>query len=530
MAATLADAEGEGHDGRDSFRISDLICDGEEDISFVLCCCPLPTVTTAATLADAEGEGRDGRDRTNDLTDDLLRQVVSHLPIRDAVRTTTLSTRWRHIWHSAPLVLFDQHISAATEAQHVAAISSILASHTGPRIRTAHLTGFNFHDRKPELAQWVRILAEKDVEDLVLITRPCFGFGNALITSTFGYPALDLPADILLRCKKLRRLYLGYWAFPNITNLPGGVGVFPDLEELAILDTYTKDNDLDHMLASCPALKKLALVLNNPMPQHVRLRGKELECAIVCSSVADVALEAKCLKRLIMWDMWAHDLAIRIAGDVPALKVLGYLDAGCHQLQFGGVQVQAGTNASPMRRVPSVKILAIMVDFSEFRQVQKLPSFLGCFPNIEILHVESSARYELRKNYAKFFEELGPIECLLFHITKVFLYDFRGHQSDMEFLKYLVSRASQMQKLTLVLPFEDLKHSVDENKIKVLLGELLLEPEWATETCKVLLLRPVAELVCFFHRAFDLSIEDPFLKDDGEELFSSMKRREQDVN
>lgn len=50
--------------------------------------------------------------------------------------------------------------------------------------------------------------------------------------------------------------------------------------------------------------------------------------------------------------------------------------------------MQAGTNASPMRRVPSVKILAIRVDFSEFRQVQKLPSFLGCFPNIEILHVE----------------------------------------------------------------------------------------------------------------------------------------------
>jgi hypothetical protein len=38
--------------------------------------------------------------------------------------------------------------------------------------------------------------------------------------------------------------------------------------------------------------------------------------------------------------------------------------------------------------VPSVKILALRVDFSVSTEVQMLASVLKCFPNIEILHVE----------------------------------------------------------------------------------------------------------------------------------------------
>jgi len=38
--------------------------------------------------------------------------------------------------------------------------------------------------------------------------------------------------------------------------------------------------------------------------------------------------------------------------------------------------------------IPSVKILALRVDFRVFTEVRMLSSFLRCFPNVDTLHVE----------------------------------------------------------------------------------------------------------------------------------------------
>lgn len=38
--------------------------------------------------------------------------------------------------------------------------------------------------------------------------------------------------------------------------------------------------------------------------------------------------------------------------------------------------------------IPSVKILALRVDFHAFTEVRMMSSLLRCFPNVETLHVE----------------------------------------------------------------------------------------------------------------------------------------------
>ncbi|XBJ18196.1 hypothetical protein VPH35_009417 [Triticum aestivum] len=45
-----------------------------------------------------------GRDLTGSLPDDVLQHVLSFLPSRDAVQTSVLAPRWRHLWKSTPAV------------------------------------------------------------------------------------------------------------------------------------------------------------------------------------------------------------------------------------------------------------------------------------------------------------------------------------------------------------------------------------------------------------------------------------------
>ncbi|CAO2183469.1 unnamed protein product [Urochloa humidicola] len=374
-----------------------------------LACLPFSAVTKDGTLSAAEGEADDGVDRISALPDDLRGRIVSCLPVKDAVRTTALSTRWRRVWHSTPLVLYDSHIDP-DDPGRVAAVDRVLAGHSGP-FATVHLALFFFDELERELRRWSRLLADRGVRDLALVSL--LGPGDPVL----------LPVDIL-RCAELERLYLGCWRFPDTADLPDGAGVFPHLRELAMVYTSFEDRDLDRMLASSPVLETLALFVSFGITKRVRLRGQKLKCVLVWETAALelTVVDAPRLERL-MWKTFALPegvgslMEVKIAGGASALKVLGYLELGAHKLQIGNRVIKADTNVSPRSMVPSIKILALKVNLGVFEEIQMLVNFLRCFPNVEVLHVESARAGEpTGNNYMDFFKELSPIECVQSHI------------------------------------------------------------------------------------------------------------------
>ncbi|GJN18484.1 hypothetical protein PR202_gb05650 [Eleusine coracana subsp. coracana] len=454
--------------------------------TFVLRCLPGPAITTTGILSVAAGEDHVGADRISALPDELLRNI------------------------STPLTIYDAHLFPAREPVCVDAIDRVLAGHPGP-LRTAHLVYcfFGAHDCDDMLDRWARLLAAGGVEDLVLISQP---------------PPLDMPLPVeILRCSELRRLYLGFWTFPDAAALPDGAGVFPHLQEFVILNTLIDDSVLDHLLASSPALETLALVFCYGLPDRFRPRGQNLQCVLFWLSVAiELAVaDAPLLKRLVMWqtrppsgfdesDGESH-MWVRIAS-TPELKVLGYLDPGVHKLQIGNTVIEADTKASPSSMIPSVKILALKVNLSVFAEVQMLASFLRCFPNIETLHLESSMDDLTTDNhYAEFSEKLSPIECVQSNIKKVVVHGFRGdHLCEAAFLKFITQRVDKLEKLTLVLADKVLGQAGED-----LLVALAIPP-WASKACTVLLVGCKVERGLNFHQAADLSIEDPFVSEHGQ--------------
>nr|TKW15184.1 hypothetical protein SEVIR_5G220000v2 [Setaria viridis] len=97
----------------------------------VLSYLPPPAVSSSSILSSpfpaASPDGEE-EDRVGLLPDAILRNIVSRLPIKDAARTAVLSSRWRHIWTSAPIVLDD----GAGGLAPAAAAAAALASHPAP--------------------------------------------------------------------------------------------------------------------------------------------------------------------------------------------------------------------------------------------------------------------------------------------------------------------------------------------------------------------------------------------------------------
>uniref|UniRef100_A0ACD5Z5S4 Uncharacterized protein n=1 Tax=Avena sativa TaxID=4498 RepID=A0ACD5Z5S4_AVESA len=300
-------------------------------------------VSTVASLSCAAAE--DGVDRVSLLPDDLLRRVVSRLPVKDGARTAVLSSRWRHLWRSAPLVLVDTHLLPAKRAGArparagaasravTAAVSAVLEAHPGNFSFVSITCSFMERADRAVLARWVQLLATKGVSDLVLVNRP------------WPLPhGVCLPVA-LFSCASLRRLYLGAWVFPDTATFPRGAA-FPSLRELVLGCVIITDKDLDFVLAASPVLEILAVV-GNQTQLHARLASQSLRCAQFCvSTVEEVAVvDAPRLERLFIWCSSSHDqpskkTSTRVKiGRAPQLRLLGYLRPGVHSLQIGNTAI-----------------------------------------------------------------------------------------------------------------------------------------------------------------------------------------------
>lgn len=166
--------------------------------------------------------------------------------------------------------------------------------------------------------------------------------------------------------------------------------------------------------------------------------------------------------------------------------------------------------ASPRTVVPSVKILGLKVNFGVLKEVKMLANFLRCFPNVDMLHIESLVVDEpTGRHNAKFWRKLHPIKCLKSHITKMIIHEFRGDRSEMEFVKFVAKSAKELLELGLLVATTTEKFaSADElmTKVKALSCE-----EWACDQCKVVMgTGPKVEDLFSFRKASDLSVSNPF--------------------
>ncbi|KAJ4798009.1 F-box/RNI-like superfamily protein [Rhynchospora pubera] len=434
-------------------------------------------------------------DLISSLPDCVLSTIISHLPTKDAARTTILSSRWRHLWAFAPLNLDSKNISSGVSqpacSQSTCAfkdvVSRILERHCGP-VRRFCLAHVCFGGSEPCLREWLDDLSKKGVQEISL---------------KFDPPCHQLPTG-LLTCKSLLSLKLQCSWFPSTSKFNP---CFTSLTELTLSNTIISGRDLKSVLSCCQALQSLSLT---DMPFNNPTGVREME---ICSGslkslvVSDSPLRIICIENApnLEWFLLGTSMVpgtwVKVV-HAPKMEMLGYLDMGYTKFEAGDTLLE-GSDLSISTLIYSVKTLAISINFDTVSQASTAIRFLRCFPFLETLHIRFflfGPKETPDFHYWKFQDQ---VDCLDYHLKKVTFRAYAGSSIELDFAKFLFSRAKVLEVLE-ILPRWDEWTTKMENDL------LCLRNEVASNAHVVLATKKHLFGGSFSADATNLSLQDPF--------------------
>ncbi|KAL7166269.1 hypothetical protein ACSBR2_037025 [Camellia fascicularis] len=194
-----------------------------------------------------------GEDRISTLPDSVLAHILSFLPTKYAVATSTLSPRWKHIWTSVPNLEFDEKTLLVEHPwsgihkpkdhhRHVSFmnfIERVLLLHDLSSIQRFYLSCDPDID-KSRLNSWISAAVKRDVREIDI--------------NVCGLIILRLPSNLFI-CETLVVLKLGSRVHFDV---PASIS-FPRLKIFHVSLIYPSNDLTQKLFSSCPVLEELSI-------------------------------------------------------------------------------------------------------------------------------------------------------------------------------------------------------------------------------------------------------------------------------
>ncbi|CAJ2635383.1 unnamed protein product [Trifolium pratense] len=188
-------------------------------------------------------------DRISCLPGHVIDQILSSLRIKEAVRTSILSSQWRNKWRTMPNLVFDKHCVSIAASQHpsiyniefLRIVDHVLLFHCGPIIEFEISDYDPSHiNVSPDIDRWILYVIERSIKELVL---------DVGLDEHYKIPSC------LFSCQSLDCLQLfSCWLKPP-TMFEG----WRNLSGLNLHNVSITQDDLEKLISCCPLLEKLML-------------------------------------------------------------------------------------------------------------------------------------------------------------------------------------------------------------------------------------------------------------------------------
>ncbi|XP_062025373.1 F-box/FBD/LRR-repeat protein At1g13570-like isoform X2 [Rosa rugosa] len=181
-------------------------------------------------------------DNLSDLPSDVTEKILSFLPMKEAVRTSILSSKWRYKWAMLPDLVFDELGFPGVLYKHdklVKMVDHVLFLHIGPinKVKLSH-KGLN---GTADIDRWILHLSRNSMKEFT------FEFWKK--------PEYKMPS-CLFSCQDLVHLDLSNCLLKPPRTFKG----FKSLKKLQIESVTLTQDEFENLIVCCPLLKYLTMI------------------------------------------------------------------------------------------------------------------------------------------------------------------------------------------------------------------------------------------------------------------------------
>ncbi|KAJ1288879.1 hypothetical protein BS78_02G121900 [Paspalum vaginatum] len=398
----------------------------------------------------AGGGQEDGVDRISLLPDAILGEVISLLPTKDAARTQTLATRWRHLWCSAPLNLDEVALanggapSSGALGALAGVVSHILSAHQGPgrRFRVC----FQHLQIDPATVDaWLQSPALDNLQEIDFFRMPY----APILPQQPPPPASFFRFSSCLRVTTLSQCHLSDDIAQTLQ--------FPLLKKLALQRVSISEDSLQSIIAGCPVLECFLLKWSSGF-RCVRINSASLTSIGVGNSYRNgvpnieefVIEDAPYLERFLY--LHRHGSLRLSVISAPKLETLGplhdYDNDDSSRVALGstiiqprhmrGFQPQAISSAT---RACTIKILALKFLTLSLDVIIDLMRSLPCLEKLYIEPCRGGGNNAWRRKHRNL------IRSLDIRLKTVVLNEYRGIRSEVNFATFFILNAKMLESM-----------------------------------------------------------------------------------
>ncbi|KAJ0961860.1 hypothetical protein J5N97_029688 [Dioscorea zingiberensis] len=384
-------------------------------------------------------------DRISSLPSNIIGIILMDLPLKDAVRTSILSSKWRSEWSTIPQLVFDKHtFQLPTHYTLSEIVNQVLLLHSGP-IEKFMFDEYAFSGSFATVDRWLVFLSRNGLKELILKFSP-----NRLY---------QLPTS-LFNCQALTFLELQDCEF----FLPCVSKGFDRLITLVLKDVTITDEYFESLISSCPLLKRLVFS-DFYGCTHLKVNAPNLKELFVTGFFEDICLENT--PSLVTLSVGLEDGEdedheneddfedeVVQNGEYHNFKrsLSGVLKIEKLELQTNMFEFLA--KGSMLERLPTYNYLSklnlSMVNFKDLRHNLMICCFIRSSPFLRDLEIEADSDDSMAIIPAESFcNGNGYSDFRFNNLRTVKMIEICGEKPELEFLKFVLANAPVLETLNI---------------------------------------------------------------------------------